>query len=765
MMLLLMAGVAFGTTINLGNGGQFTYYNSTYFVNGTDWVYLNCSYSAKVNYTIKPSQSWTVDCGSCPAGKNCTLPQENLTLTQSTTLYGGIYNFYDSDVDGALKIGANNIVLDCNGASLVGNGSSGSIGINFLSGKINTTIKNCKIQDYADLVILTQANTTIFNNTFNNTRTSMPLTSKGITIINNTFYQTFDSYILYSNSGSDNIIKGNTVYGDNKYDKSFVFLATNSKNFIIENNIIYRFRAFLVSGIGNHVFIGNTVKYINSTPSYSIRFANVNNITYIDNVHLDGHNYLSLYNISNSIFANNTFYNTTYISWFSIDEYSNNLIIDNNSFAISDRAIQIIGNSRNINITNNYISDLITNVDSYSVAIDVYENVTNLLIDNNYINYGIEGILLRNCSQVIITNNEFNQMSLHERWLYGIEDAGEPSCAICLTPTYKGYFHDGDTSAITIQRYTNYAPHNITISGNTFDSDVQTYMRVQSAQNVIHDLSNYWYRSIAFDSSNIPKMEFYNSNLWNKLISMEGHYASRPTCFDSECKLDMFVFLNKINTGSSPYNTYKKFNYTISKTLMTFKNINLTTAYNLSLYNLTDQPDSRYVQVFNGTSPTPQYQNTNRCNMTIGANERVFVFSQSTATEPHPTSIATTITSYTTTYVEGTSYTVDCTGTGSHAAANLDDIGATIDVYHNNKFVEQIQAATYTMSGCSSWSFRKYTGTTLSNTSGAEHNLLFMLIWLIALGSIYAIFTTSGWALILVIIGATVAIAILQSLI
>ena len=66
---------------------------------------------------------------------------------------------------------------------------------------------------------------------------------------------------------------------------------------------------------------------------------------------------------------------------------------------------------------------------------------------------------------------------------------------------------------------------------------------------------------------------------------------------------------------------------------------------------------------------------------------------------------------------------IDCTGTGTHIVENLDDIGSSVNVYHNDVLLETITTSTYTMSGCSNWEFQSGTAP-LSQTSPVSHTIL-----------------------------------------
>ena len=77
--------------------------------------------------------AYAVECGS--------IPTDGCTITQDTTFNPGVYN-----LDYGIRISASNILLDCNGATLQGNGGSEGIEIYYLQSNIG--IKNCIVKDY-----------------------------------------------------------------------------------------------------------------------------------------------------------------------------------------------------------------------------------------------------------------------------------------------------------------------------------------------------------------------------------------------------------------------------------------------------------------------------------------------------------------------------------------------------------------------------------------------------------------------------------------
>jgi len=81
----------------------------------------------------------------------CTIPHDDMDITESTVLCYGDYNITDENQPGIIAINNDDVVLDCNGAKLVGNGD----GIGILSNTTNNiTITNCYLQHYRNGIVL-----------------------------------------------------------------------------------------------------------------------------------------------------------------------------------------------------------------------------------------------------------------------------------------------------------------------------------------------------------------------------------------------------------------------------------------------------------------------------------------------------------------------------------------------------------------------------------------------------------------------------------
>lgn len=122
---------------------------------------------------IAPTAAFALSCGD--------------TITTSTTLTGSLTNCPGS----GLYIGANNVVLDCQGFKISGAPSYG-YGVNILS-KSNDTIKNCNISGFGQGIRLDPF-------------------SPGNTISNNNLSGNDDGIIFF---GSSNNISGNIANSNN----------------------------------------------------------------------------------------------------------------------------------------------------------------------------------------------------------------------------------------------------------------------------------------------------------------------------------------------------------------------------------------------------------------------------------------------------------------------------------------------------------------------------------------------------------------------
>ncbi len=149
-------------------------------------------------------------------------PSDDTFISNSTTYQPVFCNVNDGDISGVLIINASNIILDCNGMTLNGNGS----GIGIEDNKFNNvSIKNCRMQNYDSGIKFDEftENNTLLNNTLSlnieagiNLNSSVNNNLTGNTICSNgrgiKLYNSAFKNVMYQNNISQNTYKGVYIY-------------------------------------------------------------------------------------------------------------------------------------------------------------------------------------------------------------------------------------------------------------------------------------------------------------------------------------------------------------------------------------------------------------------------------------------------------------------------------------------------------------------------------------------------------------------------
>ena len=386
------------------------------------------------------------------------------TITTDTTLTSNL------TCNGtALTIGADNITLDGNGYSIVGNGSTYYYGV-YDNGHTNVTVKNTKFDNFTIAIsfVNNSNNCIAFNNTINNSKKAGIHVNDSINV-NISYNHIYDT--VWDSSGSDD--RGFCDLNDEDTESNILICYSN--NTTINHN--YMKSSLSTSGIGNHdgAEAGITIRYSNyTTASYNtlyntgdnygfrIYYTNHDNYTYnLVNGTPDGttqntnDGFIVLTNYSNfshnTIFGgsewgifmspgpgnshnnyiyNNTIYNINYVGIRIINNNYNNTVDSNTIYNVGDVGIDIAMNSQNNTVKNNIIHDsnkgigvgydpyhpnsglninnrIINNI-VYSNNNGIYldSSASNNIIINNTANYNkIDGIRLEHSSNNIITNN------------------------------------------------------------------------------------------------------------------------------------------------------------------------------------------------------------------------------------------------------------------------------------------------------------------------------------------------------------------------
>jgi parallel beta-helix repeat protein len=155
----------------------------------------------------------------------CVEPHDDMHITESTLLCSGTYPIDDWGDGGVIVIDNDDVVLDCNGAKLDGNGH----GIAIISDSTkNVTVKNCYIQNFSTAVMFNNVtNAKIFHSAFVSNADS------GIELIGNNQSQITQNYIkdngygIQIYSSTDTEISQNLVCPNVNID---IYSHTNNVN-------------------------------------------------------------------------------------------------------------------------------------------------------------------------------------------------------------------------------------------------------------------------------------------------------------------------------------------------------------------------------------------------------------------------------------------------------------------------------------------------------------------------------------------------------
>jgi len=147
-----------------------------------------------------------------------------LTITSDTKL--------TEDHNGNIVIGADNVILDCKGFSVIGTGSGNGIS---LSSRTGVTVKNCTVMDFnVGIRFLNSDNNTLEKNTANdNSRGIRFLNSDNNTLEKNTANGNSNNGIDIRNS-DENTLEKNTV--ENNVRDGFLVNSVSNDNTFTKNN-------------------------------------------------------------------------------------------------------------------------------------------------------------------------------------------------------------------------------------------------------------------------------------------------------------------------------------------------------------------------------------------------------------------------------------------------------------------------------------------------------------------------------------------------
>ena len=217
----------------------------------------------------------------------------------------------NSNATVCIDITADNVVFDCGGHAVNGDGLGNTRGIRVKrssSTDTNVTVKNCVVSNWSFGIYLENSNRNILeNNTaFDNVYALRLRASSNNVVVNNTALDN-SAYGIYLVSllGSENTV-GNNVTGNQFYNNSIGIALSAACNNVIENNQVYSNR--------NHgIYLGDNAYNISSgnVIQGNIVFSNDDSGIYLINSDNNTiyNNYLN--NTNNAYDNSNNFWNTT----------------------------------------------------------------------------------------------------------------------------------------------------------------------------------------------------------------------------------------------------------------------------------------------------------------------------------------------------------------------------------------------------------------------------------------------------------------------
>lgn len=160
-----------------------------------------------------------------------TVPRDDLYIGSDTTFRPGVYNISDTGEEGVIIINASDIVLDGNGATIIGNMTGSDYGIRCRDHQ-NVTIRNFTMMRYVSGIEIEM--------------------SSNITIVHNNL--TFNRYGIYLFQSQNNTVTGNNA-NFNQYKG--IALAGSSNNKLVSNIARDNEDGILVGSVANNNIIDN----------------------------------------------------------------------------------------------------------------------------------------------------------------------------------------------------------------------------------------------------------------------------------------------------------------------------------------------------------------------------------------------------------------------------------------------------------------------------------------------------------------------------
>ncbi len=323
---------------------------------GSHSWYVQCTNAAN-NTGTSAAQYFTMMTG-------CPVISSSGTVTMTTNFFGAPNSASPFSGSACVKIAASNVVLDCNGFSINGSGTSGtSFGILVDGPLTNVTIRNCSsISGYSVGIYDYKANNTNITN---------------VNFIGNVM----DGIYLYSSN--NNALSGDNVSGTTGYTDFGLYSSSNN---VISNSIAAN------SGAGFNLGSGS------------------NNNTLMNDIANGNSNYdFTISGSVNNMFANDTAYNAS-SEGFAIFSSNNTLA---NDIAFNN----VYGFYISSSTYNSLSGDSAFNNSYYGFYVDPGSTSNNLANDSSYLN-GNTGFEIYSSSNALSSDNG-NNNTYYGFYLYG----------------------------------------------------------------------------------------------------------------------------------------------------------------------------------------------------------------------------------------------------------------------------------------------------------------------------------------------------------
>jgi hypothetical protein len=374
---------------------------------------------------------------------------------------------------------------------------------------------------------------------------------------------------------------------------------------------------------GNSTYIyNNDISGCNSTCGGSYIKNNFGNVYIYNNTLHDGYVFFYLTNASNVYLYNNTAYNIN-TTWAQAVLKSYNINFTNNLIYNYDVGISISSGSYNILIDDNKIFNSTKNNDNYFVGILILSSNNVTISNNNISNYGSNAVLSSNSTNIYILNNFVNEMPFDMKLSNLVYDWEESPSSYRIAERQKYWTGTGDATesySDNITKIYNYRNINVTIINNTFGSNVKVMLITQGTDNLVQDLTGYWYRNLGLLTYLENNTELYVSNSYDS-IGATGHSPSTINYSSIMVKGYHCTYIGGYCTGERLY-------WTLSKTQITIKNIDTNLShqgnpYNTSFYSmLINYP---FNDIKNTSTNSILSSNVNNYSITLTPNQQIEV--------------------------------------------------------------------------------------------------------------------------------------------